>query len=618
MDSRTLSIRYRRAHDAMRDAEGLLPQEAFDELLKLLLYKEFSEAEADMDSGYLPSSSPEKMRDDLMKGMIERVPWTLSLWPHKDFQIKDKTLMEIQDLLSDVQLRNLPMDVRSTALSTFISSSMRRGLGIYPTPDVLAKTMVEVLSPQASETVLDPACGTGTFLLETARFIRGERNNGTLTLKGVEKNPRILLLSILNLGNDPGIIFQNACADSLQDLGNLQSPLDLSPNSVDVILTNPPFGVTVSRETYFTDLFGEKMSRKSDNKIPSEILFTKLCLHLLRPGGRLGIILPRSVITNERSKHHRREIDEIGYLTSMIDLPPETFALAGTQTATVAAFFRKHSRSTKNRNVSMKVFHVSNVGFDSTGRHREGNQLIKIPEILTGVRESNSPNNAEYQNIPSQNTLQLASQFLFRRNGQHVGKALGEFIKIANTGKTPSRKSYTDSGVFILKVGNLTGRGIDWMPRERNFIPESVGKKLMNSKWILDVGDIVLTASAHSSIYIAKKVDIIADIPPMHKSITFVGELLRVRAHDDVDPFVLLAALRHPRVQEDLQASVRGQTAHLAASDLMNVMSPCDLRTPDEIFLEVADLLRSEAETSFRLNRMAETISTLLSRTTSI
>ena len=190
---------------------------------------------------------------------------------------------------------------------------------------------------------------------------------------------------------------------------------------------------------------------------------------------------------------------------------------------------------------------------------------------------------------------------------------LREFVELANTGRTPGRSAYTDDGMFILKVGNLTGRGIDWEPRDRNFVShvESI-KRAKSHKLTLREGDILLTSSAHAARYIARKVDVVAHIPREHKDLTFVGELIRLRPKRRVDPFILLAALRHPRVREDLQACVRGQTAHLNPNDLLEVTVPCDLLTPDQNFVKAAGLLRREADLAFQLNSVAAKASKLL------
>ena len=623
INSRTLSLLYKRAHDRMRDVEGLLPQEAFDELLKFLFYKDCVEirtkAECVRNNSHL-RENPVAIREWFSKELVARVPWITQVWPDECFHLSDSTLLDLQHLFAHVQLTELPLDVRSTALSTFLTSDVRKGLGIFPTPEDVVRSMIEVVAPTPNDIVLDPACGTGTFLLETVRFLSMQRSKRKpLTVYGVEKNPRMLLLADLNLGYKSDLIFHRVCADSLRQIGRPEiSPLGLVPNSVDIILTNPPFGVTVTSDMKILDLFetGEMNLRQEQSKVPSEVLFVELCLRLLRPGGRLGIVLPRSVITNERIDRQRHMIDQLGYLTEIIDLPPETFISAGTQTTTVAAFFRKHSVKRAQKAVSVRVCRVTNVGFDTTGRRKEGNQLPVLAAKLAEVDPVGDPIMTTYPGIPPTETLQRAANLLFQRNGDRIGKALREFIEFANTGRTPGRSTYTDNGMFILKVGNLTGRGIDWEPRDRNFVSHVEGiKRAKNYKLNLREGDILLTSSAHAARYIAKKVDIVAYIPEDYENVTFVGEVIRLRPAADIDPFILLAALRHPRVRDDLQACVRGQTAHLNPNDLLAVTIPYDLREPDQNMTEAASLLRQEADLAFRLNLVAAQASRLLKLT---
>ena len=623
MNSRTLSLLYKRAHDRMRDVEGLLPQEAFDELLKFLFYKDCVEIQ--MKAACIRNNSqlredPIAIREWFSKELIARVPWITQVWPDRCFHLSDSTLLDLQRLFAHVQLTELSLDVRSTALSTFLTSDVRKGLGIFPTPEDVVRSMIEVVAPEPNDIVLDPACGTGTFLLETVRFLSTQRSKRKpLTVYGVEKNPRMLLLADLNLGYKSDLIFHRICADSLRQIGRSEvSALGLVPNSVDIILTNPPFGVTVTSDMKILDLFetGEMNLGQEQSKVPSEVLFVELCLRLLRPGGRLGIVLPRSVITNERIDRQRHMIDQLGHLTEIIDLPPETFISAGTQTTTVAAFFRKHSVKRAQKTVSVRVCRVTNVGFDTTGRRKEGNQLPVLAAKLAEADPVGDPIMTTYSEIPPTETLQRAANLLFRRNGDRVGRALREFVEFANTGRTPGRSAYTDNGMFILKVGNLTGRGIDWEPRDRNFVSRAEGiKRAKSYKLNLHKGDILLTSSAHAARYIAKKVDVVAYIPENYENVTFVGEVIRLRPASDVDPFILLAALRHPRVRDDLQACVRGQTAHLNPNDLLAVTIPYDLREPDQNMTEAASLLKQEADLAFQLNLIAAQASRLLKLT---
>ena len=96
-------------------------------------------------------------------------------------------------------------------------------------------------------------------------------------------------------------------------------------------------------------------------------------------------------------------------------------------------------------------------------------------------------------------------------------------------------------------------------------------KRLSNKNGlILQENDILLTSSAHNSSYIAKKVDILSDIPDfVDMPLSFVGEVMLIRPEpSEVDPFRLLAYLRLPSVGAQLRGMVRGQTAHLHAADV--------------------------------------------------
>lgn len=613
MDSRALGQLYSRAHDRMRDIDGLHPQEAFDELLKFLLIQE------SLETTRPPSRdvAAHILRHHFNCQIKQLSPWAERLWQDAQLRLSDQTLSELRGMFADIQLTTLPLDTRSSALRTFLTPEIRRGLGIFLTPDDVARAMVEIAAPGPADTILDPACGSGTFLLETVRYMK-ERPapKEPITVYGIDKNPRMLLLAELNLGRNQAVRFRGECVDSLRQLGrNDSSPLDIGRDSVDLILTNPPFGVTVTRNTGTPDFLG--LVQPTENRVPSEIMFLQLCLHLLRPGGQLGIVLPRSVLTNERLAKHRTEIDNIGHLTHIIDLPTETFVATGAQTTTVAAFFRKHMAK-KSKTTSVKVCTVTNVGVDATGRKRRGNQLPTLAKSLTEQAHGGTFRTTVYDGISTDATLQGAAPLLFRRLLHRGKRTLRQYVEIANTGRTPSRSAYAETGAFILKVGNLTGRGIDWTPRDRNFVSAAEGGRRATSKQLsLQIGDLLLTASAHASKYIAKKSDVLAHIPNEYQSsdkVTFVGELVRIRPAEDVDPFVLLAAIRHPDVRDDMQASVRGQTAHLNPKDMLAVGVPWNLRAPGREVLAVADLLRRQARVAFELCEISTDITSRLTQ----
>jgi type I restriction enzyme M protein len=149
----------------------------------------------------------------------------------------------------------------------------------------------------------------------------------------------------------------------------------------------------------------------------------------------------------------------------------------------------------------------------------------------------------------------------------------------------------------LVKVGNLSGKGIEWAARDRNFIPLSEREKRKKSNLLLQIGDILMTSSAHSPVYIAKKVDIITEIPEfVGGAASFVGEVMLIRAKPDrIDPFILLAFLRSPAVMAQLQGMVRGQTAHLHPKDVAMLKVPHRLLEANSQAEEIAAILKEEA-----------------------
>ncbi|MEW6213545.1 MAG: N-6 DNA methylase, partial [Acidobacteriota bacterium] len=334
-----LSALYRRAHDSMRNIDGLQPQEAFDELLKFLFFKQANE-----DKGptlfFPPSPSKaeiKKLADEVRKvfsGYIETFnSWFRELWKDRQFHLSDNALVTLCQLFRDTNFSKVSFDIRSAALKEFLSPEMRRGSGVYFTPDTVVKMMVEFVNPTIEQKVYDPACGSGTFLIETLKHYSAHENGRKISVWGTDKNPRMLLLAELNLGHFSEITFNRRATDALFPEGEDTWPC---ANSFDVIFTNPPFGVMLESASF--DLRRFQTSRNAGGRevarLPSEILFIEQSLSYLKPSGVLAIVLPKSVVTNSTFHAARRALDRQGYIYAAVILPPETFATTGTQAST--------------------------------------------------------------------------------------------------------------------------------------------------------------------------------------------------------------------------------------------------------------------------------------------
>ena len=622
---RQVSALYRSSHDHMRDIDGLQPQEAFDELLKYLFMKESADESKHRFTPCTPpilhhetKSNNSALVNDLryqFRVFLDRAnSWSSEMWRDKSFRLSDSALLSVHQLFEAIDFTTVDIDTRSAALNGLITSDLRKGLGIFPTPDAVVRMIVDVISPRVSSRVLDPACGTGTFLIETLRrWHTANTDCDSHSVWGVDKSPRMLLLSELNLGHSKRTIYRRALADSLY-----QSPSTLFEDlteGFDYILTNPPFGMVIDRDKHDMTPFQTCRSKTGSivKRQQSEVIFVEQCLKYLRPGGLLGIVLPRSVVTNSSLATARQALNTLGYLEAIVNLPPETFSVSGTQTNTVVLFLRRYeSNIQREESIKIACADVENVGFDSTGRPREGNQLGRIPtELEAALNEGSTTTNVRLlPKVAKKLSITNLPSLLSGRMGGSSHRdmmPLGDIVDIAINGKTPSRSTYSSSGLFLVKVGNLTGHGIDWAPRDRNFIagPE-LAKRRRNAHLMLRDNDILLTSSAHSPVYIAKKVDLVNDVPEwVGGEASFVGEIMMLRSKQGLDPAVLLAYLRLPSTQQKIQSMVRGQTAHLHPSDLLQLLVPKSLLNPLPELWHLADRIRTEAVLSNKLNQVA-------------
>jgi len=616
-----LSALYSRAHDMMRNIDGLQPQEAFDELLKFLFFKQTNEDIGPKIS--FPSDVVSLSKEDT-KYLAERVrnaftdyvetfnSWFRDLWKDQTFHLSDAALVNLCQLFRGVEFGKVSFDIRSSALKEFLSPEMRRGLGIYLTPDDVVKMMVAFVSPTPEQSVYDLACGSGTFLIETLKFRHTKSRPQKNIVWGTDKNPRMLLLAELNIGHFPEITFNRRVIDSLFPETDNKTPWP-RPSSFDVIFTNPPFGVTLDNASF--DLRGFKTCVNKEgyitNRQQSEIVFIEQSLNYLKPGGILAIVLPKSVVTNSSLQTARKAFDKQGYIYAAVILPSETFATSGTQASTIVLFIRKYSpKEDRKEKINIALANVTNVGYDATGRERKDNELLQLAKDLRSCLKSKSSVGAcrILPEVPKEDTFSELGNLFSKRTANLTYGKIGDVVEFVMNGRTPPRINYTDEGLFVVKVGNLTGNGINWISRDRNFLSaDEKIKRQKNNRLILREGDIVLTAAAHSPVYIAKKVDIIGTIPKwVGGSASFVGEVMLIRPdHKKIDPYILLAYLRMPSTTAQIQMLIRGQTAHLYSHDILELPLPTIMLHPDKKLKKVADMLRHETELNLKLNEYA-------------
>lgn len=211
--------------------------------------------------------------------------------------------------------------------------------GEYYTPRPLTHFIVQMLDPKIGESILDPACGTGGFLISALEYIRKEGGVKTKKdeqklqqqIRGVELKPLPHLLAITNM-----ILHGVEIPQQIKRGDMLSRPLrDYGPKDrVDIIIANPPFGGSVKDGTEANFPADFRTKETAD-------LFLVLFMTLLKTGGRCGIVLPDGSLFGEGVKSRIKEklLEECN-LHTIIRLPPGVFQpYAGVNTNLV--FFTK-------------------------------------------------------------------------------------------------------------------------------------------------------------------------------------------------------------------------------------------------------------------------------------
>lgn len=596
MNAKQLSKIYNNVHNTMRNIDGLQPQEAFEELLKYLFFKQEYE-----NNNSKKELTIKDIRKDFKTFLENRNSWSSAIWKDKTIHLTDNCLQDIHNQLFKINFSSLDYDIRSQALKEFLTPEIRKGLGIFLTPDVVVSTIVQYVKPKANCKVLDPSCGTGTFLIEYLKYVKTV--NKSVEVIGFDKNPRMLLLADLNLGHLDNVIFNKKLVDTLNNTDF---------EKVDYIFTNPPFGISIDSRNYD---FTQFLTCHDGNgyiikKQTSEIVFIEKNLTMLKNDGTLSIVIPKSIATNHTLQIAREAIGQIGYIDSIISLPSETFATTGTQSSTLVLFIKKYKENEKNDLIQIPIANITNVGFDSTGRFRDGSQLIECAELMNKSKKENKTISFVKlsDRISKKDTFKELSNLFIKQNQDSSKTKLEDLCTNISTGKTPARKDYTENGSFIVKVGNLTGNGINWDARDRNFVNEVEIEKRYKSKKILLLKkfDILLTSSAHNPTYIAKKSDIFINIPEfLNENVSYSGEVMLLRPDiEKINPFTLLAFIRSSNTIINIQNMVRGQTAHLHAKDLMNLSIPNEIFEKDNIYERAGKLLERQSLLMLEINEI--------------
>ncbi|MDE1820920.1 MAG: SAM-dependent DNA methyltransferase [Euryarchaeota archaeon] len=287
-------------------------------------------------------------------------------------KIQDPALLErlVKDLIDHESWMSLDVDVKGAAYEELLernAEDVRGGAGQYFTPRPLIRAIVEVVNPQPRETICDPACGTGGFLLAAHDYV--VRNNPNLdraqkkrlklnTLQGVELVDGVTRLCAMNFllhGIGPQ-------ADEAEPPVRTDDSLRAAPSDhFNVVLTNPPFGrkaaFTITNEEAGADrqallIIREDFWAETSNK---QLNFLQHVKSLLEMGGRAAIVVPDNVLfEGGAGETIRRKLLETCDVHTLLRLPTGIFYAKGVKANVL--FFEKKPGSPKPWTTKLWVY----------------------------------------------------------------------------------------------------------------------------------------------------------------------------------------------------------------------------------------------------------------------
>lgn len=463
-----------KCHNIIRNNDKLSPEAAFDEISKILFIKiRYERKNSDnqifsLDAFKADKESYEKYKPkdgkDFYQFLFEQTKEDFRdddlFEPTEIIRIRENSFEAIVKELEIYNLSTTSDDVKGIAFEEFLGKTFRGELGQFFTPRTIVDFMVEVLDPKEGETICDPCCGSGGFLIKAFEYVRSkiEReiqrekekikqeyytetyeklseaekrkvdekvnnffwqlneelniNNEKSRIRelsydcifGTDANPRMGRTAKMNMimhGDGHGGVHHN---DGLLNVNGIFE------NRFDVIITNPPFGARVEKSLKITEAdkytdqerirkyqhrYGQDYDRalqQVNNNIGkpllslyklgkmsalTEVLFIERCLNLLKPGGRMGIVLPEGVLNNSNLQKVRDFVESKAKILLIVSIPQDVFMASGATVKPSLLFFKKFTEEE-----ALQYATIENTAIRETNE-KYFDQIREIQEKLT-------------------------------------------------------------------------------------------------------------------------------------------------------------------------------------------------------------------------------------------
>lgn len=358
-----------KCHDTLWQGGKFAPTQAFDELAKVLFIKIRDEKKARRDGEpydfqIKTHEKPESVANRINSLYQEAKALDPEVFT-ENIGIDDNLLFSVVTHLQRISLNQTDLDVKGVAFEKFLGNFFKGETGQFFTPREVVEFMVDMITPYHEERILDPACGSGGFLLHAMDYIRKQASEyhdkesrehylhwhdfAEKRLFGIEVNDSIARVAKMNMIiHDDGhsnVISNDALVD-FDILYNQHS--EFQKEQFDIILTNPPFGAVIKKsELPYLEKY--ELS-KGNTSQKTEILFLERCFDFLKwKTGKLAIILPDGILTNSSLQYVRDYIERHFKILAVVSLPQIAFSHYGAGVKTSILFLQKFSEQEYNR-----------------------------------------------------------------------------------------------------------------------------------------------------------------------------------------------------------------------------------------------------------------------------
>ncbi|MBL7901569.1 MAG: N-6 DNA methylase [Bacteroidia bacterium] len=432
---------FKRCHDYIYGNEGR-KKDAFWQLLNLIFCKLYDEKRrflcAEKGESYrrkfwvgVKEQNTEVGRKDVakrIKGLFEELKddeiFSEVFDGNEIIGLTDKGLAFISGELAKYSFLDASVDVKGMAYETIVSNTLKQEAGQFFTPRNIVKAMVEILNPTEKDRILDPACGSGGFLVMVLDHVRKQiakklfpRLDGPLLIdkyNSFEVNERIKHYaenSIFGFDFDPdlkkaarmnmvmagdghaNVFHVNSLAypnwEHPEEIKKIKEAINRSVKAIsdkghdfedargkfDLIFTNPPFGAKVKVEQDIASKYF--LSAYSD---APEVLFIEACHNYLKPGGKMAIVLPDGILGNPNMTSVREWVLNNFKILATIDLPVEAFM---PQVGVQASLLFLQKKTEKDRQLSQareENYNVFMAIAEKLGKDRRGTPIYKCDD----------------------------------------------------------------------------------------------------------------------------------------------------------------------------------------------------------------------------------------------